>query len=45
MSTSNWSTCQTVKSTNSQLIEGLTWSLFKTTMTNLVTFKTLEKKK
>jgi hypothetical protein len=45
MSTSNWSICQSIKSTNGQLTDGLTWSLFKTTKINLVTFQTLEKKK
>jgi hypothetical protein len=40
MSTSNWSMCHSVKSTNGQLTDGLTltWSLFKTTRTNLITF-------
>jgi hypothetical protein len=45
MSTSNLSTCQSVKSTNGQLTDGLTWSLFKTTRTNLVTFQTVGRKK
>ena len=45
MSTSNRSTYQSIKSTNGQLTDGLTWSFFKTTMTNLITFQTLRKKK
>jgi hypothetical protein len=45
MSTYNWSMCQSVKSTNGQLIDGLIWSLFKTIRTNLVTFQTLRRKK
>jgi hypothetical protein len=45
MLTYNWSTCQSVKSTNGQLIERLIWSLFKTIRTNLVTFQTLWRKK
>jgi hypothetical protein len=38
VSTSNWSTYQSVKSTNSQLMECLIWLLFKTTRTNLINF-------
>jgi hypothetical protein len=45
MSISNWSTCQSFKLTNGQLRDGLTWSLFKTTRTNLVTFQILGRKK
>jgi hypothetical protein len=37
--------CQSVKSTDGQLTEGLTWSLFKTTRINLVTLQTLGMKK
>ena len=45
MSTFNWFTCQSVKSTNDQLTEGLIWSLFKTIRTNFVTIQTIRKKK
>jgi hypothetical protein len=45
VSTSNWFMCQSVKSSNGQVMDGLTWSLFKTIRTNLVTFQTLERTK
>jgi hypothetical protein len=45
MSTFNWFTYQSVKSTNSQLTDGLIWSIFKTSGTNFVTFQTLRGKK
>ena len=45
MSTFNWSTCQSVKLTNGQLIDGLIWYIFKISGTNFVTFQTLGEKK
>jgi hypothetical protein len=45
VSTFNWSTCQSVKSTNDELMEGLIWSLFKITKTNLITFQTNPREK
>jgi hypothetical protein len=45
VSTSNWSTCQSVKLTNCQLTERLIWSLSKTTRTNLIIFQTIREKK
>jgi hypothetical protein len=45
MSTSNWSTCHSVKSTNGQPMQELIWSFFKSTRTNLITFQTLGRKK
>jgi hypothetical protein len=36
MSTSNWSTYQSIKSTNGQLTEVLIWSILKTIRINLV---------
>jgi hypothetical protein len=41
MSTSDWSTYQFIKLTNSQLTEVLIWSILKTITINLVTFQTL----
>jgi hypothetical protein len=38
-------TCQSIKSINDQLTDGLTCLLFKITMTNLVIFQILGKKK